>query len=319
MGICTIPIVLCTIIQKLLAKACHRELPWLGQLCCGLGYVLIVLAILVCSPFVYNLLPIFLCPLLCSSRGRQRFKIVYKNAAVLPFKILLFYHLRCKRQAQKIAFEREKPRPLSLQLRRRLSQVPWCAETQLEASFFTKLPFEIRLQIYKEVIVGDGKHVHVVVHSPMKNLDDDTANAMRAGKIRGYRCDHAFDRVVSINPESHLVDTAEAEVVYAGCNVIARTHFSISFPKYRGWGPVTLVQCCKQMYLEAIDLLYSKCRGFLYRISCARSSQVQVRKLSHFHHSHRRPSSYRAYFLIALHKSEASNFATTISPCPVRA
>ena len=276
MGICAIPIVLCTIAKKVLSKACHKELPWIGQICCGLGYVLILIAILVCSPVVYNLLPIILCPLLCSSTGRQRFKSIYKSAAVLPFKVLWFYHMRCKWQAQEIAFEREKPRPLPLQLRRRLSQAPSCAETQLTASFFTKLPFEIRLQIYKEVIVGDGKHVHIVVHSPMRNTDgvlDEyaNANAMRAGRIRGYHCDHAFDKVVSTAPAWHLVDASEAEVVYAGYNVIARTHPSVSFPKNRGRGPVTLVQCCKQMYLEAIDLLYSKSRSFPSRISYTRS------------------------------------------------
>ena len=124
--------------------------------------------------------------------------------------------------------------------------------------------------------MGDGKHVHVVVHSPTKKADGalDThgnANAMRAGKIRGYRCDHAFDKALSTAPAWHLVDAAEAEVIYAGCNVIARTHFSVSFPKGRGWGPVTLVKCCKQTYLEAIDLLYSKCRGFQSRISHATS------------------------------------------------
>lgn len=262
MGICAIPIVLCTILRRLLAKACHRDLSWVGQIRCGLGYVLIILLILVCSPFVYILLPILLCPLLCSSAGRQRFKLIYKIAAVLPFKILWFYHIQCKRQAQVIAFEREKPHPLPLQLRRRLSQAPYCAESQREASFFTQLPFEIRLQIYKEVIVGDAKHVHVIVHSPMKNPDGvldahANANAMRAGKIRGYHCDHAFDKVFSTTSPGHLVDAAEAEVIYAGYNVIARTHFSISFPRNRGWGPVNLVKCCKQMYLETIDLLYS--------------------------------------------------------------
>lgn len=264
MGICAIPIVLCTIVQRLLANAYHKELPRIRQICCGLGYVLIVLAILVCSPFVYILLPVLLCPLLCSSAGRQRFKVIYKHAVVSPFSILWFYHLRCKWQAQEIAFEREKPRPLPLQLRRRLSQAPHSAETQLGALFFTKLPFEIRLQIYKEVLVGDGKHVHVVVHSPTRNPDGVSeahahANAMRAGKIRGYQCDHALDAVLSTTPAWHVVDAAEAEIVYARYNLIARTHFSISFPKNRGWGPVTLVKSCKQMYLEAIDLLYSKC------------------------------------------------------------
>lgn len=276
MGIWAIPIVLCRIVQKLVAKACHRELPWIGQVCCGLGYVLIVLVILVCSPIIYNLLPIFLCPLLCSSAGRQRFKSIYKDAAVLPFKMLWIYHLHCKRQAQEIAFEREKPRPLPLQLRRRLSQAPYCAESQVKAPFFTKLPFEIRLQIYKEVIVGNGEHVHVVVHSPVRNPNcgfdpHAAANAMRAGKIRGYHCNHAVDKFVSTAPGWHHLDPAEAEVVYAGYNVITGTHFSINFPKNRGWGPVTLVKCCKQIYLEAIDLLYSKCCSFLYVISHARS------------------------------------------------
>lgn len=146
----------------------------------------------------------------------------------------------------------------------------------MKAPFFTKLPFEIRLQIYKEVIVGNGEHVHVVVHSPMRspNCGFDphaAANAMRAGKIRGYHCNHAVDKFVSTAPGWHHLDPAEAEVVYAGYNVIAGTHFSINFPKNRGWGPVTLVKCCKQIYLEAIDLLYSKCCSFLYVISHARS------------------------------------------------
>ena len=268
MGICAIPIVLCKTIQKLLAKVCHKELPWIVQIRCGLGYLLLVLAILVCCPLVYILLPILSCPLLCSSAGRQRFRLIHKHAVVLPFKIVWFYHLRCERRAQEIAFEREKPRPIPLQLRRRLSQTPHCPETQLRALFFTKLPFEIRLQIYKEVIIGDGKHVHVVVHSPKKTPDGvldphANANAMRAGKIRGYRCDHAFDTSISTILAWHLVDATEAEIVYAGYNVIGRGHFSISFPKNRGWGPVTLVKCCKQMYLEAIDLLYSQCRSVL--------------------------------------------------------
>ena len=268
MGIYTIPIILCTIVQKLLSKIYHKEFSWTRRICCGLGYIIILLIILVCSPLIYNLLPILLSPLLCSSAGRQRFKSIYKKAAVLPFKILWFYHLRCKRQAQGIAFERERPRPLPLRLRRRLSQAPHCAESQLRASFFTKLPFEIRLQIYKEVIIGDGEHVHIVVHSPMKNGDGRistraNANAMRTGKIRGYHCDHAFDKSIYSAPDWHLVDAAEAEVVYAGYNILSRTHFSINFPKSRGWGPVTLVQCCKQIYLEAVDLLYSECCSFI--------------------------------------------------------
>ena len=274
MGICALPMILCTILQKLFNKIYHKDLSWIRRTCCALGYIAILLIMLVSSPLIYNILPIILCPLLCSSAGRQKFKSVYKNAAVLPFKILWFYHLRCKRQAQRTAFEREKPRPLPLRLRRRLSQAPYCAESQLRASFFTKLPFEIRLQIYKEVIIGDGEHVHIVVHSPMRNEDGRTythanANAMRTGKIRGYRCDHAFDQRIysSIGwpgPEWHLVDdAAEAEVVYAGYNTLSQSHFSINFPKNRGWGPVTLVQCCKQMYLEAIDLLYSESCSFI--------------------------------------------------------
>ena len=273
MGICAIPIILCTIIQKLLSKIYHKEFSWTGRICCGLGYIIILLIILVCSPLIYNLLPILLCPFLCSSAGRQRFKSIYKKAALLPIHILWIYHLRCKRQAQGIAFERERPRPLSLRLRRRLSQAPYCAESQLRASFFTKLPFEIRLQIYKEVVIGDGRHVHVVVHSPMRDEDGRintraNANAMRTGKIRGYQCDHAFDRSIYSAPDWHLVDAAEAEVVYAGYNILSRTHFSINFPKSRGWGPVALVQCCKQIYLEAIDLLYSECRTFIQDLDC---------------------------------------------------
>ena len=140
---------------------------------------------------------------------------------------------------------------------------------------------------------------------------------MRAGKIRGYHCDHAYEKVVSTSPAWHLVDSVEAEVVYAGYNVIARNHFSINFPKDRGWGPLTLVQCCKQMYLEAIDLLYSKRRSFPSSISNAISSHVQVCKRSHLHHSHHRHFSCKACFLIALPRSELSNSATIISPCPV--
>lgn len=267
MGIWAIPVVLCIIMKKVLAKACHKEFSWLVQICCGLGYLIIILAILVYSSFVVILLPILLSPLLGSTAGRQRFKLIFKNAAIAPFKIVWFYHVRCRRQAQEMAYEREKRRPLLLQLRRRLSQAPCCAETQLGASFFTKLPFEIRLQIYKEVIVGAGQqHVHVIVHSPMKHpygaLDYHAAeNAMRAGKIRGYHCDHAFDRHVPAAPIWHLVEANEAEVVYAGYNAIVRTHFSISFPEGRGWGPVALVGCCKQIYLEAIDLLYSECHS----------------------------------------------------------
>lgn len=267
MGICAIPVVLCIIMKKVFTKAWHREFSWIVQICCGLGYLIILLAILVYISFVIILLPIILSPLLGSTAGRQRFKLIFKNAAIAPITFVWFYHVRCRRQAQEMAYEREKCRPLPLQLRRRLSQAPCCAETQMGASFFTKLPFEIRLQIYKEVIVGDGQqHVHVIVHSPMKHpysaLDYRAAeNAMRAGKIRGYHCDHAFDRQVPSAPIWHLVEANEAEVIYAGYDAIVRTHASISFPWYCGRGPVALVGCCKQTYLEAIDLLYSECHS----------------------------------------------------------
>ena len=272
MGICAIPILLFSIVQKVLCKAYHKELSWTRRICCTLGYVLIVLMILICSPLIYNILPLLLLPLLCSSAGRQKFKSIYQTAGILPWKMLWFYHLRCKRRAQETAFEREKPRPLPLQLRRRLSQAPYPAESQLRAPFFTKLPFEIRLRIYKEVIVGDGDHVHIVIHSPMSKPYGRPdahayANAMRAGKIRGYHCSHSYDESIDTAPAWHVVDAAEAEVVYSGYDVIARTHFSINFPKNRGWGPMTLVQSCKQVYLEAIDLLYSKCHSLLCHVA----------------------------------------------------
>ena len=270
MAICALPNILCTIVQKLLNEVYHKKLSWTIWTCYALGYIAILLIILVCSP----LIPILLSPLLCSSAGRQRFKSLYKSVAVLPFNLLRFYHLQCKRQAQEIAFEREKPRPLPpLRLRRRLSQAPYCAESQLRASFFTKLPFEIRLQIYKEVIIGNGDHVHIVVYSPFRHQDGypstyASPNAMRTGKIRGYRCDHIFDRPLHSIPDwppsyGLVDDAADAEVVYAAFNDISPAHFSTNFPKGRGWGPVALVQCCKQMYLEAIDLLYSKCCSFI--------------------------------------------------------
>lgn len=320
MGICAIPVVVCVIIKKLLGKACHRELHWIAQICCGLGYVIIVLAILVCIPVVYLLLPIILSPLLCYTAGRQRFKLIIKNSAIFIVKVVWFYHVLCKRQAQELAYEREKHRPLPLQLRRRLSHTPCCPETQLKSSFFTKLPFEIRLQIYKEVIVGDGDHVHVVVHSPMKHpyrAGDIRAekNAMRAGKIRGYRCNHAFDYKVGTPPVWHLVEHYEAEVVYAGYNVIVRTHPSILF-RDRGSGPIALVGCCKQMYLEAIDLLYSECRSLPFTLLLTRSQYFQVCRLSHFQVSHRHLSSCRAYFLTALHKFGISKSATIVPPLP---
>ena len=273
MGICAVPYILCIIVRKLFSKIYHKDLSWTRRICSVLGYIIILLIILVCSPLIYILLPILLSPLLCTSAGRQRFKSIYKNAAVLPFKFLWFYHLRCKWRAQGIAFEREKPRPLPLRPRRRLSQAPYGAESQMRASFFTKLPFEIRLQIYKEVIIGDGEHVHIVVHSPMRNGDGrintrTNTNAMRTGKIRGYHCNHAFKKRIYSPPDWHLVNAAEAEVVYAGYNKLSRAHFSINFPDNRGWGPVTLVQCCKQVYLEAIDLLYSECRSFVLDLEC---------------------------------------------------
>lgn len=202
--------------------------------------VLLLLTAVVLWFAVYIVITVLFCPLLLATRGRQ-IHGACNNFALLPVKLVSKYTRFLQWRASLLEFERGKPAPYP-EGRRGLSLVPNQAKAQSESSFFAKLPLELRLQIYKEFIVGESKHLHVVVH--------------RTARIRGYNCSHAFDSLVAGTQDCHAITTDDSEVIYAAYGVAARKYFSLTEVNKRCRGALSLTRTCKKAYLETIDLLY---------------------------------------------------------------
>ncbi|MCJ1452811.1 hypothetical protein MMC28_003156 [Mycoblastus sanguinarius] len=116
------------------------------------------------------------------------------------------------------------------------------ASIQSSSALLTKFPAEIRLQIYKYAIVGASRHVHIILHKAQR-----PGGIRHVSKIRSYQCNHDFDSLAMNDFEIHAP---------AYGNPPLRPYYLPPLPSERGLGPLTLLKTCRQVYLEAIDLLY---------------------------------------------------------------
>lgn len=126
------------------------------------------------------------------------------------------------------------PLPLPSKRKYRLSEINLCS--QPSANLLMRLPLELRREIYEYVLVSDSRNLHIAqVSAP----DQRT-------RLFSYACEHPWElhspRDVRLRGFHHR----PGELGPANC-------FPYAMPPNR----LALVKVCRQVYREAIDIIYS--------------------------------------------------------------
>ena len=220
----------------------NRVLFWCSLVLHIIGYLFAYVACFVCYPLTWIITGVFFSPLYCLPRGKELFHRLHGKIPNLIVRLLSLYGTYCEQSAERFNFEKGKPRRPALKRRRRLSETSPMASIQSSSALLTKFPAEIRLQIYKYAIVGASRHVHIILHKAQR-----PGGIRHVSKIRSYQCNHDFDSLAMNDFEIHAP---------AYGNPPLRPYYLPPLPSERGLGPLTLLKTCRQVYLEAIDLLY---------------------------------------------------------------
>ena len=216
---------------------------WLWHLCCWIfyGFVTIIYIPWALAMHAVVLAASISLPFLCCwAGGRKVLLYFYVFVVMLPGKFLWFNLFRRNRRRGRVYdFEMEKPRALPLQKRRRLS-VSEAARPQVAAPLMTKLPPEIRLLIYKHVIVGDSDWFYVV---------DGEVYACNAKKDKRVFKNRAYPFMLSdVGTEDDPVP--QNRIRFHRTPIIIRTDHRLT-------ATLALLRTCRQVYMEAIGLCYT--------------------------------------------------------------
>lgn len=222
---------------------------WFWQVIYWIGYSVITIIYVpwaLAMHVVLAALAIPFSPALCTLAGRKVFIYTYVVTVMMPGKYIWFNaFLRTKRRGRIWDYEMGKPRAIP-QNRRRLShdQQTGITRPQNDSTFLSKLPPEIRMQIYKELFVGRSSHLHII-----NRRTKDSRTSPPDIKVRGYLCNRKH---------------SEEKFATCGCMIGAHAHHDpphaseVQLPMHYGNGRIAILQSCKKVYAEAIDLMYSK-------------------------------------------------------------
>ena len=215
---------------------------WLSLVTNLVAYSLFLAALLFIYPFVYVLFLVLLFPVwLLGPNGQENFNRNHRNVMNAVPRVLGRYERHCERQSEQFNFEMGKPCRLPLERKHSLGQSHHRLVPQTSSPLLTKLPAELRIQIYQYVIVGDSTHLHIIVQ---RNTHPTNERQRRKAKIHGYRCNRDFDAFYADEVESHA-------------RVYGILPYYGTLDKGRSRGPLNLIKACRQTYIEVIDLLYS--------------------------------------------------------------
>ena len=217
------------------------------------GFIILVFIFLIIFPLICIALALIMFPfdwiLTCAFSSRRMPKYNYEcmgfcsDAIKIPGLVLGSYRSFFQRQQAEWDYELGKPPPLPRKRKRRLSEGQNELKTQSSSLFLSKLPAEIRLQIYEQVIFGDCIHLHVAVHRTR-----NTKEKRMSSRIHGHPCSQ---------PISSL-PTNECTCYGLGYYSHSRPHTMLTLPENQGRGRLALSKTCKQIYVETIELLYRK-------------------------------------------------------------
>ncbi|MCJ1469957.1 hypothetical protein MMC07_008602 [Pseudocyphellaria aurata] len=127
------------------------------------------------------------------------------------------------------------PRPLPPRRKYRLSEIS--LGSQPPANLLMRLPLELRREIYEYVLVSDSRNLHV-------SQDVNVPN--RRTRLFSYACEHPWELHVPKDIRLRGFHHRPGELGPANC-------FPYAMPPNR----LALVKVCRQVYIEAIDIIYS--------------------------------------------------------------
>lgn len=216
---------------------------WIGQMACWFFWLLVTLVFLPWALAMHIVIGVFALVFsiaCCWRRGRQVFLYTYVVSVMLPGKFLWFNFFQLNRRRGRVwDFEMGKPRAISLQERRRVS-VSEHTITQTSSPLFSKLPAEIRIRIYKEVLVGDADWFNIIEgSSTFKPVKDSKKKPKRDFKAVAYPC------------------TLDESGLEEGIRMLHRIP-QIRRDSTRKAGGPALLRTCRLIYKESIDLLYTQ-------------------------------------------------------------
>ena len=221
-------------------KTVHHIGFWTWQTICWIFYGLMTLIYIPYAVVLHIIFALVITLVGClpywSHRSRKPFVLMYVLTVMMPGKYLWYNLFRDNRRRGKIwDYEMARPRAVPVQKRRRISDAG--LEKPQTASLLLKLPAEIRLRIYKEIIVGEADFLSII--------EPPTQSKNEMPKDRRPRAHPCF-----------LFGTDRDEAILeSNLRILHRTpRMTLSEPLAMG---LPLLQTCRQVYREAINLMYS--------------------------------------------------------------
>lgn len=136
------------------------------------------------------------------------------------------------------------PLPLPQKRKHRLSEID--LGMQPSANLLMRLPLELRREIYEYVLVSDSRNVHIAHES----LPDQRT------RLFSYACEHPWELHLPKDIRLRGFHHRPGELGPANC-------FPYPMPPNR----LALVKVCRQVYLEAIDIIYSRRTFYFHHLA----------------------------------------------------
>ena len=229
--------------DPLFGKHPHRSVYVLRQLFNSFIYVCLVVLVLLLAATWTIVITFSVVPIIVWKRGYRKVFEYYSAPFELQRDLFRSYRDALWKGSVEWDFEKGKPQPVALQQRGFISHQE-NLPVQRKPSSFLRFPAELRLKIYKEIIIGDGTHISISVHRRKKG-----------GEKRAPRIIHARRTSEEFNlaPRTHC-----------NCFEIYQRDSCQQLQSEVHWqdsclGLLALSRTCRQVYMETIELLYSMC------------------------------------------------------------
>ena len=181
-------------------------------------------------------------PIILWRRGYRKVPEYYTAPFELQRDLFRSFRFALRKGKSEWDFEKGKPQPIAL-LQRGFKSHLGNTTTQPNSILLLKLPAELRLKIYEEVILGENTHFRITVHRKKKPGEKRPTCIFHGIPAGGY----------------------VSEVPCMDCNCFNLRQYGrgphkceSGLPKYSGKGLLALPLTCRQLYMETINLLYSQ-------------------------------------------------------------
>ena len=223
-------------------KRPRRSIYYLRQAINSLLYIFLVLLLLLLALIWTVVITFTVVPIILWRRGYRKVPEYYTAPFELQRDLFHSFRFALRKGKSEWDFEKGKPQPVALLERGFKSQLGNLT-TQPDSTLLLKLPPELRLKIYEQVILGESTLFRVIIHR------------RKGPGERRPRCTFR-----GIPTGDHV-----SEIPYMDCNCFNLRQYGrgpqkceASWPGYPRRGLLALPLTCRQLYMESINLLYSQ-------------------------------------------------------------